>query len=309
VHPSRHPRFAPYLLGLGLLVTPAAQAQPRPRPGPATRADIDRLDKKIEDQQRRIDKLVKLQLQYLQTLVTMTDGSPPVAPEPRPPERKVDSPEPAEPRPSIAAEPRPRPATVLEVKPKKPRPELVGSVVGKIVGAADAIVYIDDIVVTTRGSATMKQENKEFVPSVLVVPRGTTVQFPNLDAVFHNVFSVTPDNSFDLGSYRQGDAKSVTMSRPGVVSVYCNMHPQMVGHILVVPNGNYVRAGKDGFFRISNVPVGHHRIVAWAPEARPVSAEAEISEADAVTVELELKRSRPGPHLKKDGLPYGSYDK
>jgi plastocyanin len=304
---SRLPRLATYLLGLGLLFGPAAQAQPRSRP--ATRADIDRLDKKLEDQQRRIDKLVKLQLQYLQGLAAMTDGSPPPAVAPEPPERKLDPPEPAERRPGVAAEPRPRPAAVLDVKPKRPRPELVGSVVGKVIGVADAIVYVEDIAVSTHGTATMKQENKEFVPSVLVVQRGTTVQFPNADAVFHNVFSVTPDNSFDLGSYRQGETKSITMSRPGVVSVYCNMHPQMVGHILVVPNGNYVRAGKDGFFRISNVPAGHHRIVAWAPGARAASADAEVSETDAVTVELELKRSRSGPHLKKDGLPYGSYDK
>jgi plastocyanin len=304
VRPSQLPRLAVFAAGLGFALAPPAQAQPRTRPAPATRTDIDRLDKKIEDQQRRIDKLVKLQLQYLQTLAAMTDGSPlpVVAPDAR-------SPEPAEPRQTILAEPRPRQTAMLDVKPKRPRPEPVGNVVGKVVGADDAIVYIDDIVVTTRGTAIMKQENKGFVPPVLVVPRGTTVQFPNLDAYFHNVFSVTPDNSFDLGSYRQGETKSVTMSRPGVVSVYCNMHPQMVGHILVVPNGNYVRAGKDGFFRISNVPVGHHRIVAWAPEARLASAEAEVSGAEPVTVELELKRSRSGPHLKKDGLPYGSYDK
>jgi plastocyanin len=185
----------------------------------------------------------------------------------------------------------------------------VGTVVGKVIGAADAVVYIDDIVVSTRGSATMKQENKQFSPSVLVVQKGTTVQFPNLDAFFHNVFSMTPDNSFDLGSYRQGETKMVTMSKPGVVNVYCNMHPQMVGRILVVPNGNFVRAGQDGFFRISNVPVGRHRVVAWAPDAKPVVAEAEVSDTEAATLEFELKKGRGGPHLKKDGLPYGSYDK
>jgi hypothetical protein len=164
-------------------------------------------------------------------------------------------------------------------------------------------------VVPARGTATMKQENKQFQPAVLIVQKGTTVQFPNLDAFFHNVFSVTPDNSFDLGSYRQGETKGVTMSKPGVVNVYCNMHPQMVGHILVVPNGNYVHAGKDGFFRLSNVPTGHHRIVAWAPDSKPTVAEADVNETEAVTVELELKKGRGGPHLKKDGLPYGSYDK
>ena len=84
-------------------------------------------------------------------------------------------------------------------------------------------------------------------------------------------------------------------------------HPQAM--LLVVPNGNYVRAGKDGFFRISNVPAGHHRVVAWAPDSKPAIAETDVSDAEAATVEIELKRGRGGPHLKKDGMPYGSYDK
>jgi plastocyanin len=297
--------------GLGFPLTPPAQAQPRNKPAPITRADLDRLDKRIEDQQRRIDKLIKLQLQYLQLLAAMTDGSPPpaVVPDPKPPE--PDSPaKTAEAKPVVAAEPKTKTAAAPPaVAPKKPKAEAVGNIVGKVTGAADAVIYVDDIVVPARGTATMKQEGKQFLPSVLIVQKGTTVQFPNLDAFFHNVFSVTPDNSFDLGSYRQGETKGVTMSKPGVVNVYCNMHPQMVGHILVVPNGNYARAGKDGFFRLSNVPAGHHRIVAWAPEAKPVVAEADVNEAEAVTVELELKKGRAGPHLKKDGLPYGSYDK
>jgi plastocyanin len=181
--------------------------------------------------------------------------------------------------------------------------------VGKVTGAPDAIVYVEDIVATARGSAVMKQENRQFLPRVLVVPTGTNVQFPNMDALFHNVFSVTPDNSFDLGSYPKGESKGVTMSKPGVISVYCNMHPEMVGYIVVVPNGNYVRAGKDGFFRLQNVPTGRHRIVAWAPDAKPAVAEAEVTETEPVTVELELKKGRGGLHLKKDGMPYGSYEK
>jgi plastocyanin len=302
--------------GLGFTLAPSAQAQPRARPAPAptaTKADLDRLDKKIEEQQRRIDKLIKLQIQYLQLLAAMTDDkSPAVAtPEPKPEPKPDTPPKPPEAKPTVAAaEPKPKAAPPPAVAPKpKPKAEAVGNVVGKVTGSPDAVVYVEDIVVPARGTASMKQENKEFQPQVLIVQKGTTVQFPNLDAFFHNVFSVTPDNSFDLGSYRQGETKGVTMSKPGVVNVYCNMHPQMVGHILVVPNGNYVRAGKDGFFRLSNVPTGHHRIVAWAPDAKPTVAEADVNETEAVTVELELKKGRTGPHLKKDGLPYGSYDK
>jgi plastocyanin len=304
--------------GLGLTLAPSAQAQPRNRSAPAptvTKADLDRLDKKIEEQQRRIDKLIKLQIQYLQLLAAMTDGSPPPAilpdPRPEPAAAKLEPPVKPEPaaKPMVAAESKPKAAPAPAVAPRKPKAEAVGNVVGKVTGAPDAVVYVDDIVVPTHGTATMKQEGKQFLPPVLIVQKGTTVQFPNLDAFFHNVFSVTPDNSFDLGSYRQGETKGVTMSKPGVVNVYCNMHPQMVGHILVVPNGNYVHAGKDGFFRLSNVPAGHHRIVAWAPDSKPTVAEADVNETEAVTVELELKRGHSGPHLKKDGLPYGSYDK
>ena len=257
---------------------------------------------------------LKLQIQYLQLLEAMAEGGavPVAMPEPK---TEPKPPEPKPPEPKVAAPEKPRPTATPAVgkapppPPPKPPAATTGNIVGKVTGAPDAIIYVEDIVATARGTATMKQENKTFTPAVLVVQKGTTVQFPNLDAFFHNVFSVTPDNSFDLGSYRQGETKSVTMSKPGVVNVYCNMHPQMVGHILVVPNGNYVRAGKDGFFRLSNVPAGHHRVVAWAPDSKPVTAEADVSDAEAATIELDIKKGRGGPHLKKDGLPYGSYDK
>src|SRR5213079_2634949 len=99
----------------------------------------------------------------------------------------------------------------------------------KIKGAANAHIFVEGAAPVTKGAAVMKQEGKQFVPQVLVVQKGTKVDFPNRDAIFHNVFSVTPDNSFDLGSYRQGETKSVSMSKPGVLTVNCNMHPQMVG--------------------------------------------------------------------------------
>jgi plastocyanin len=297
------------------VLAPEARSEPKKKAPPATKADVDRLEKRIEDQQKQIDKLIKANQQYLQALKSMFDM--PVSAN----DTKPDDPKPAEP---VAVEPKPQvePKSVadksavgftdtkatrpkLEHKPKKP--EGAGSVVGKVTGAGDAVIYIEDISATTRGTAKMKQEGKQFSPRVLVVQKGTTVDFPNLDAVFHNVFSVTPDQSFDLGSYRQGESKSVTMAKPGVISVYCNMHPQMVGHILVVPNGNYTHVGKDGFFRLTNVPAGHHRVVAWAPNAKPVVADAEVTDSGVVTVELELKRGRATPHTKKDGLPYGSY--
>jgi plastocyanin len=302
-------------LGLVAAVTTPAGADRKPRSGPASNADLESLQKKVEDQQRLIDRLVKLQQQYLLSLSTFFDAPVPVslspskhAPEGDP--KPIDPPPPpprAEPR-SMAVEAKPV-TRVVEAKPK-PKAEGVGTIVGKIEGATDAVIYVEDIVSAPRqGSAEIRQEGRQFVPAVLVVQKGTTVQFPNMDAVFHNVFSVSPDNSFDLGSYRQGDSRSVMMSKAGVVNVYCNMHPQMVSHILVVPNGNFVRTGKDGFFRLTNVPTGHHRVVAWAPNAKPAVTDAEVTDAQVVTVELALKKGHASPHTQKDGLPYGSYAK
>lgn len=304
-----------------------AWSQPRRKaaavkPKPATQADIERLEKKIAEQQRIIDRLVRLQQQYLQSLVAlMPDGAGAASAPPPPPPDLVAKAEPrVEPKPAAATRsdaqvdtgtrrPTERPAARPAAKPAAAAKKTgKGTLVGKVKGAAgDAYVYVADVVASTQGTATMKQEGKQFSPRVMAVQKGTRVQFPNRDAVFHNVFSVTPDNSFDLGSYRQGESKSVTMTKPGVVSVYCNMHPQMVGHILVVPSSLYTRAGADGFYRLPNVPAGRHKIVAWAPNSKPVSMEVDIVEDEVTTLELEVKRGRSSPHLNKDGMPYGSY--
>jgi plastocyanin len=296
-------RWIAYVV-VAVAFAPNARSQPRAKA--VTHAELDRLEQKVEDQQRLIDNLIRLQTQYLQQLVALIpDG---VAPSHVPP---VD-PKPVDPPHVVAkieshVDPKPEERRVAPVKPKL-GPKAVGTIVGKVTGGGgETIVYVEDVVTMSPGTAVMKQENKQFVPQVLTVPRGTRVEFPNADAVFHNVFSVTPDNSFDLGSYQQGVSKNVTMAHPGVVTVYCNMHPQMVGYILVVPSKLYVRAGQDGFYRLPNVPAGHHRVVAWAPNARPVPLEIDVGEGDSATLEFELKQGRPGPHTNKDGIPYGSY--
>src|SRR5207245_711239 len=144
-------------------------------------------------------------------------------------------------------------------------------------------------------------------PQVLVVPRGGKVDFPNLDPSFHNVFSLTPGSTFDLGSYHQGDSRSVTMTKPGVISVYCNVHSAMYGHILVVPNSLYVKAGADGSYRIANVPAGRHKIVAWTPFAMPSTQDVDVADGETANAELSLVKGKRTPHLNKEGLPYGSY--
>jgi plastocyanin len=281
----------------------------------ATQADIDRLEKKISDQQHVLERLVKLQQQYLMSIMGLipeagtATSPPPLAAEPEPRfESKPPSPEAKLEKALTKVEAKITAKPELKVQKIEPKKKGAGTIVGKVRGGAgDVFVYVEDVVVATQGSAAMKQEGKQFVPRVMAVQKGTRVEFPNRDAVFHNVFSVTPESSFDLGSYRQGETKGVAMTRPGVVNVYCNMHPQMVGYILVVPSSLYVRAGQDGFYRLPNVPSGKHRLVAWAPNAKPVVSEVDVADDEVVTIELDIKQGRALPHTNKDGMAYGSY--
>ncbi len=295
-----------------LLVTSAGPARSDPRAAKAryaTQADIDRLEREIAEQRALVDKLVALQTQYLKSLAALAQSAPPTPPPVAAAPPPEPEPKPIEAQPAVAIR-QPPAREPIAAKPKPPAGKGVGTILGRVKGgmSGETYVYIEDIAgPLAHGSAQMKQQNKQFVPRALVVQKGTQVEFPNLDAVFHNVFSVTPDNSFDLGSYRQGESKSVHMTKPGVISVYCNMHPEMVGYILVVPGAFFARAGQDGFYKLAGVPTGHHRLVAWTPNAKPMVSEVDVTDTDPVTVELELHASRPGPHTNKDGMAYGSY--
>jgi plastocyanin len=114
---------------------------------------------------------------------------------------------------------------------------------------------------------TMQQLNRRFAPDLLVVPVGAKVQFPNMDPIFHNIFSLSKPKSFDLGSYDKGDSRSVTFSRPGIVYVYCHLHPNMEATIVVAPNRWYARSDASGQYRIPNVLPGHYTVVAWHKSA------------------------------------------
>ena len=111
--------------------------------------------------------------------------------------------------------------------------------------------------------ATMAQENRQFVPDLLVIPAGSTVSFPNRDPIFHNVFSLSKSKAFDLGNYPKGQTRRVTFANPGIVLANCYLHPNMVAVIVVAPNQWYAKADKLGHFVLRDVPDGEYTIVAW----------------------------------------------
>ena len=185
-----------------------------------------------------------------------------------------------------------------------------GRVSAKAGTLKDAYVYVDMVKgAPARGhSLEIRQKDKQFSPQVAVVQRGTTVVFPNMDAIFHNVFSPSGKNSFDLGSYRSGDTpRSVVLTTPGVVEVFCNIHARMNATVLVVPNALYAKVGPDGTFRLENVPSGARKLVAWSPGAKAVQEKVEVGSGSPAQVAFTLEYEGSKAHTNKLGQPYGSY--
>jgi plastocyanin len=134
--------------------------------------------------------------------------------------------------------------------------------------------------------ASMDQRNENFVPHVLAIVAGTTVDFPNDDATYHSVFSLSKPRPFDLGRYAAGRSKAVRFDQPGIVRVFCDIHSHMSAFILVFAHRYFAVTDEEGKYHIDNVPAGSYNVVAWnetmPTESRPVSipepgAEVELS--------------------------------
>jgi len=113
----------------------------------------------------------------------------------------------------------------------------------------------------------VQQLDRRFMPDLVVVPVGSTVSFPNMDPIFHNIYSLSKPKTFDLGSYDKGETRKVAFPRPGIVDVYCHLHPNMAATIVVTPNRWYARPDRSGQYRIPNVPPGQYTLVAWHKSA------------------------------------------
>jgi plastocyanin len=153
----------------------------------------------------------------------------------------------------------------------------------------------------------MATEGKQFVPHLLLVTAGSAITFPNHDPFSHNVFSLSPEATFDLGLYGRGQAKSVTVLKPGVVRVYCNVHAQMRGLIVVLESGLSTLAAGDGSFRIEGVPPGEYLIHAWHERAgAEVNQAIRVADQPAAPVSLTLdaRGYRFVQHKDKHGRSY-----
>ena len=202
------------------------------------------------------------------------------------------------------------------LSPTTPAP--TGSVSGRLAlvkngsplaDASNAVIWIEGLHRSADGLSrtAMKSERKRFTPRVVVVARQGAVDFPNVDPIYHNVFSVSAMNRFDLGLYRAGASKEKKFEESGLVRVYCNIHPQMIGFVMVVDSDFAAVTGADGSFRFDGVPTGAHALKAWHEEGGEATELPIVVRPRAETtagVRLDVTSYRVQPHKNKYGKDY-----
>jgi plastocyanin len=156
----------------------------------------------------------------------------------------------------------------------------------------------------------MVTRRRQFVPRVLAVQTGTTVTFPNDDPILHNVFSSSTGNTFDLGLYGQSPGKTHRFDRPGLVRVFCNVHPGMSAHIVVIDSPHFMKPDRHGLFTLTDLPTGPGRLTVWheRSHARQFNLDLTTSSRDLGPIELALtvrqiepqrERRRPPPRRRR----------
>jgi plastocyanin len=203
-----------------------------------------------------------------------------------------------------------------------PAPAAAGTVQGKVAvlekdgrqarDLADAVVWVEGPKARVRASsATVNMKSKAFVPRVTVVAVGGSVEFPNQDSIFHNVFSVSGENRFDLQLYKKPKSGSKVFEHPGIVRIYCNIHPQMSGFVLVRDNPYWARVGPDGSFSIEGVPAGSWVLKAWHERSGESAQNLQVPETGATTAffQLDASKFKRAPHKNKFGKDYEAGEK
>lgn len=191
----------------------------------------------------------------------------------------------------------------------------VGSIAGKVsiteadgkpALGAEVIVYVVGFAEpASTNVVTIAQKGRKFVPDLVAITVGEKVSFPNGDPFLHNVFSQSTARKFDLGSFKKGETKQKEFPSPGVIDVYCNIHPEMAATILVVPNRRHTRTKPDGTFVLEGVPTGTWTVFAYTRRAtRPVSSKVTVLAEGETTINLALQRGAEPEHLNKYGEKY-----
>jgi len=173
---------------------------------------------------------------------------------------------------------------------------------------SDAVLWLETAAGGTVEPLTfdISINDKTYAPRVVVAPIGSTVRFPNHDPFRHNVFSVSDPNAFDLGLFGRNERRSHTFTSPGLVRVYCNVHPRMVAYVVLVGNGHYTQPANDGTFALGDVPSGRYRLHVWHERIPSVVIQDVVAAAGGapVQVQLDARKYRWLQHRNKTGRTY-----
>jgi plastocyanin len=153
----------------------------------------------------------------------------------------------------------------------------------------------------SEGHYEMVQKDKRFEPSLLVVPVGSVVTFPNRDPWFHNVFSLYRGKRFDLGLYQAGDAKTVRFDRLGPSYIFCNIHPQMAAVILTVDSKYFALSDRFGRVTLPSVPAGRYRMHVWYQNA-------DAGELQTLGKDVTIGEERSLPNVSIQVVPHDLRD-
>lgn len=174
-----------------------------------------------------------------------------------------------------------------------------GTVKGTVTAAtgpvADAVVLIEgpSLAATDRAPhAVVDQRNQTFVPRVLAVSIGTTVDFPNHDTILHNVFAASPAKKFDVGMYDPGETKSVTFDAPGVVRIGCNVHPKMEAFVVVHTNPYVAVSDGKGAYTVARVPDGSYQLRVWHEKFAEQRVPVTIRDGQVQSLDVRLENGR-----------------
>jgi plastocyanin len=269
---------------------------------PALRAQVEGLEARV----RRLEEAQR------QGALLWGGPAEPAAPAPAP--YQAPSPPPSYPAPApVAAAPGPAPATEAPA-PHPERAMILGT--ATLSGAYASVAGRGVALLSPLGGkasapkprrARMEQRDRDFQPTVLALPVGSTVSFPNADPVYHNVFSLSPTKKFDLGVFKKGESRDVTFDQAGVVYVLCNLHASMSGYLVVHEEPYAALVDRAGRFGFRDLPPGRYRLRVWHERAGELAQRQVTLAAGQNRLQVALVADQaPTVPPNKEGKPRGA---